>query len=83
MIEKMELSLQDGSITELDNLINTYDDYENLLIMTEYLADITEDVIFSSLKDAIRMDHSTPFTGFNQDHRDSYIRLKFRSNNAI
>ena len=65
MIENLESALLDGSISELDDLINKYEDYNNLLARTEYLTNITEDVIFASLRDAISMDHSTPFTNFD------------------
>lgn len=39
---------------------------------------ITEDLIFEFYRDAIISDHSLPFEGFTQDHRDAYLRLKTR-----
>ena len=49
-----------------------------MLHNTEYLADITEDVIYGALSDAIRLDQSNPFENFTQENRDSYLRLKLR-----
>ena len=49
-----------------------------MLLSTEYLADVTEDVIYAALSDAIRYDQSIPFENFTQEHRDSYLRLKLR-----
>ena len=42
-----------------------YDHYEKILNNSEYLEDLTEDVIYSSLTDAIRIHHTTPFNDFN------------------
>ena len=43
------------------------------------MEDLTEDKIFTMYRRALEADHSFPFTDFTQDHRDSYIRLKFRA----
>jgi hypothetical protein len=47
-------------------------------VKSEYLADITEDIIYQAYRPAIQVNHSRGFKDFSQYHRDSYLRLKLR-----
>ncbi len=53
--------------------------YQATLSKTEYLVEITEDIINDAYRQAIKRDHTQPFTNFNQDDRDAYLRLKLRN----
>jgi hypothetical protein len=55
-----------------------YDHHAQLLTDFKYLTSITEDLIYELYRDAIISDHSLPFEGFTQEHRDAYLRLKTR-----
>ena len=44
----------------------------------KYLAGIDESHIFNCYREEIINDNTTYFTNFEQDHRDIYMRLKFR-----
>ena len=55
-----------------------YASFTQVLQNNQYLSEITEDILYECYGAAIRNDHSRPFDGFNQDHRDAYLRLKLR-----
>lgn len=78
-MERVMKMKADGLIDQLDLAQRQFTQFQEVLVSTEYLADITDDVIYEALSDTIRENHSQPFVSFNQDHRDQYYRLKFRS----
>ena len=55
-----------------------YDHHASLLTDLNYLESITEDLLYDLYRDAITSDHSRLFSGFTQEHRDAYLRLKLR-----
>jgi hypothetical protein len=67
-----------GLIEILDDANTHFDEYEQVLIRTSYLQNLTEDIIYQTLGHAIRQDNSQAFDNFSQEHRDAYIRLKLR-----
>jgi hypothetical protein len=48
----------DGLIDQLDEAKKQFSIYEEVFSSTEYLVDITEDVIYEALSDTIRENHS-------------------------
>ena len=55
-----------------------YATFNQVLKNTQYLSEITDDILYECYGAAIRHDHSRPFDGFTQEQRDAYLRLKLR-----
>lgn len=53
--------------------------YEEL----QYLKSLDETAIYNSYEDIIKRSHTLTFDGFTQDHRDAYVRLKFKALGGI
>jgi hypothetical protein len=62
----------------IDGINSSYEDFEKVSVNSEYLADITEDIIYQTYKTSIQSNHTKGFEDFSQHHRDSYLRLKLR-----
>ena len=77
--ERSNKMIADGLIDQLDEAKSQFSGFQEVFSSSEYLADITDDVIFEALSDTIRENHSLPFINFSQENRDQYNRLKFRS----
>ena len=78
-MQKATMMIADGLIDQLDEAKIKFSLFQEVFTASEYLADITDDVIYEAFSDTLRENHIQPFVNFNQDHRDQYIRLKFRS----
>ena len=63
--ERAEKMIAEGLIAQLDEAKSQYSRFQGVLSATEYLADITDDVIYEALSDTIRENHSQPFVHFN------------------
>ena len=77
--ERLKKIIADGLIDQLGDAKSQYSRLQKDLDCSKYLKEITDDVIFKALSDTIKENHNQPFVNFNQDHRDQYNRLKFRS----
>jgi cobalamin biosynthesis Co2+ chelatase CbiK len=55
----------EGLIDELEEAKSQYNIFQEILSATEYLADITDDVIYEALSDTVRENHTQPFVNFN------------------
>ena len=53
-VEEVEKIKENGLIDDLSAANSLYDRFYQLLLSSEYLADITEDVIYGALSDTIR-----------------------------
>jgi len=63
--ERAKKMLAEGLIDELEEAKSQFNIFQEVLSATEYLADITDDVIYEALSDTIREYHSQPFAHFN------------------
>jgi hypothetical protein len=68
LMMQVESISKDGSIDLIDGINTQYDDFEKVLKNSEYLADITEDLIYQAYRSAIQFDHSRGFDDFTQYH---------------
>lgn len=75
---QIESISQNGSIDLIDGINSSYEEFEKVSVNSEYLSDITEDIIYQTYRTAIQANHTKGFEGFQQYHRDSYVRLKLR-----
>jgi Fe-S cluster biosynthesis and repair protein YggX len=78
-LAKKEDILQQGLIKEILKADSFYDHHSTLLSDCQYLSRLTDDILFDTYHEVINLPHSSPFTDFTQEHRDTYLRLKFRS----
>jgi len=63
--ERAKKIIADGLIDQLEEAKNQFSLFQEVLYASEYLADITDDVIYEALSDTIRENHSHPFIHFN------------------
>jgi hypothetical protein len=63
--ERSKKMVADGLIAQLDEAKSQFSRFQEVLSASEYLADITDDVIYEALSDTIRENHSQPFVHFN------------------
>ena len=70
-----------GDLSQLFTLQDKLDKFEQQLKGYEYLATLSEADLLENYYPAIVSDNSSPFSNFTQNHRDAYIRLKFRAVN--
>jgi DNA-binding ferritin-like protein (Dps family) len=63
--ERAKKMVAEGLIDELEEAKSQFSVFQEVLSATEYLADITDDVIYEALSDTIRENHSQPFVHFN------------------
>ena len=63
-IERATKLIDDGLIEELDETKSKFSEFKEVLLNSEYLADITEEVIYDALSETIREYHSRPFVNF-------------------
>jgi hypothetical protein len=63
--ERAKKIIAEGLIDELEEAKSQFNIFQEVLSATEYLADITDDVIYEALSDTIREYHSQPFAHFN------------------
>jgi hypothetical protein len=63
--ERSKKMIADGLIAQLDEAKSQFSRFQEVLSASEYLADITDDVIYEALSDTIRENHSQPFVHFN------------------
>ena len=67
---------KEGLILEVDQVHSKYQRLSRLLQRTQYLSDISEDLIYQAYSDVINMEQSRSFEDFTEDHRQAYLRLK-------
>jgi len=77
-MNRIETISKDGLIDLIDAINIQYENFEKVLVKSEYLADITEDIIYQAYRVSIQSNHSKGFEDFSQHHRDAYLRLKLR-----
>lgn len=65
-------------IDKVDEADARFDEFEKTYENTQYLENLSEDIIYSFYRGAIRSNHNREFQDFNQFHRDAYLRLKLR-----
>jgi DNA-binding ferritin-like protein (Dps family) len=63
--ERAKKIIADGLIDQLEEAKNQFSLFQEVLSASEYLADITDDVLYEALSDTIRENHSHPFIHFN------------------
>jgi hypothetical protein len=63
--KKAKKIIADGLIDQLDEAKSQFTKFQEVLSATEYLVDITDDVIYEALSDTIRENHTQPFVHFN------------------
>jgi hypothetical protein len=78
-LAKKEDIIENGLIKEMLKADSFYDHHTTLLSDCQYLSALTDDSLFNIYQEAINLPHTSPFTDFTQEHRDIYLRLKFRS----
>jgi hypothetical protein len=67
---------KDGLILEVDQVHSKYLRLSRLVQRTQYLSEISEDVMYQAYSDVIKMEQSRSFEGFTDEHREAYLRLK-------
>ena len=77
-LAKQQDILEEGLIKEMLKADSFYDHHTTLLSACHYLSDLTDDILFDIYHEVINLPHSMPFSDFTQEHRDTYLRLKFR-----
>jgi hypothetical protein len=91
--EVVELSgLVNTSFIEIENIIKNknaeelilkeinLEEYKNIRQRLMYLENITDEILYNRFLPALKLPGSfRPFKGFNQDHRDSLARLRYRA----
>jgi hypothetical protein len=77
-MNRIETISKDGLIDLIDAINIQYENFEKVLVKSEYLADISEDIIYQAYRASIQSNHSKGFEDFSQHHRDAYLRLKLR-----
>ena len=75
---QVESISQNGSIDLIDGINSQSDEFEKVIVNSEYLAEITEDTMYQIYRTAVQVNHSKGFEDFQQHHRDAYLRLKLR-----
>ena len=63
-IERATKLIDDGLIEDLDETQSKFSEFKEVLLNSEYLADITEEVMYDALSETIREYHSQPFVNF-------------------
>jgi hypothetical protein len=48
----------------IDGINSSYEDFEKVSVNSEYLADITEDIIYQTYRTAIQANHTKGFEDF-------------------
>jgi hypothetical protein len=64
IMTQVESISKDGLIDLIDRINSQYDGFEKILVKSEYLEDISEDLIYQAYKSAIQVNHSTGFEDF-------------------
>lgn len=75
----IEKSIDKCLIDKILPLNATYSEFKANLEALIYLETLDEAAIYSCYEEAIKKDHQRPFDGFTQEHRDAYLRLKFKA----
>ena len=64
-MERLAKMIAEGLIDQLGVAKSQFSRFQEVLACSEYLADISDDVIYEALSDTIRENHSQPFVHFN------------------
>ena len=81
ILAEAENIVRAGDLFKLFSKKDELDNFKGILSDLQYLSQLSTDDLLDNYYPAILNDNVSPFTNFTQDHRDTYMRLKFRAIN--